>query len=70
MPNAALCAKAVVDMIVPGNDRNKGDGLADDVALPPEYVFTEERLEKVRKCETIAEQDEKGAFMLDLQDST
>lgn len=62
MPNAALCAKAVVGMIIAGNQG------VNQVDLPPEFLLTEKRLEKARTCETIAEQDEKGAFMLDLED--
>ncbi|RYP81567.1 hypothetical protein DL770_005869 [Monosporascus sp. CRB-9-2] len=64
MPNAALCAKAVVGMIIPGN--KDGDDLADQIDLPPEYLLTEDRLEKARTCETIAEADKRGAFILDL----
>ncbi|KAI0111257.1 FAD dependent oxidoreductase [Nemania sp. FL0031] len=64
MPNAALCAKAVVGMIIP--DDKDGDDMADRIDLPPEYLLTKERLEKARTCETIAEADERGAFMLDL----
>ncbi|KAI1122455.1 FAD dependent oxidoreductase [Nemania abortiva] len=64
MPNAALCARAVAGMIVPGN--KDGDGLADRIDLPHEYLLTEDRLEKARACETIAEADKRGAFMLDL----
>ncbi|KAI0506442.1 FAD dependent oxidoreductase [Xylaria bambusicola] len=64
MPNAALCAKAVVNMMIPGN--NDGDNLADQIDLPPEYILTEDRLKKARTCETIIEADIRGAFMLDL----
>lgn len=63
MPNAALCAKAVVGMMIPGN--KDGDDLVDQIDLPPEYLLTEDRLEKARTCETIAEADKRGAFMLD-----
>ncbi|UKZ68999.1 uncharacterized protein TrAtP1_010017 [Trichoderma atroviride] len=56
MPNAALCAKAVVDMMIPGHE----DGEMD---LPCEYLFTEERLERARACETVAEADRRGAFI-------
>ncbi|EHK47311.1 hypothetical protein TRIATDRAFT_154515 [Trichoderma atroviride IMI 206040] len=56
MPNAALCAKAVVDMMIPGHE----DG---EMGLPREYLFTEERLERARVCETIAEADKRGAFI-------
>lgn len=64
MPNAALCAKAVVDMMV--NDHGEGREGASQVDLPPEYLLTEDRLEKARTCETVAEADKRGAFMLDL----
>lgn len=56
MPNAALCAKAVVDMMIHGHE----DGEMD---LPREYLFTEERLERARAGETVAEADERGAFI-------
>lgn len=64
MPNAALCAKAVVDMMI--NDHGEGVEGASQVDLPPEYLLTEDRLEKARTCETVAEADKRGAFMLDL----
>ncbi|KAL6796534.1 FAD dependent oxidoreductase [Trichoderma sp. SZMC 28012] len=64
MPNAALCAKAVVDMMIPGHE--DGDEMAGQVDLPPEYLLTEDRLEKARVCETVADADKRGAFMLDL----
>ncbi|KAL6812591.1 FAD dependent oxidoreductase [Trichoderma sp. SZMC 28015] len=64
MPNAVLCAKAVVDMMIPGDE--DGDEMAGQVDLPPEYLLTQERLEKARACETIAEADNRGAFMLEL----
>jgi glycine/D-amino acid oxidase-like deaminating enzyme len=57
MPNAALCAKAVANMIISGREVD-----ADHVDLPPEYLLTEDRLEKARKCDTIAESDKKGTF--------
>ncbi|OPB45576.1 hypothetical protein A0O28_0077860 [Trichoderma guizhouense] len=64
MPNAVLCAKAVVDMMTPSHE--DGDEMAGQVDLPPEYLLTEDRLEKARACETVAEADKRGAFMLDL----
>lgn len=56
MPNAALCAKAVVDMMIAGHE----DGEMD---LPREHLFTEDRLERARAGETVAEVDERGAFI-------
>lgn len=64
MPNASLCAKAVVDMMITGH--RDGDEVASQVDLPPEYLLTEDRLEKARECETVSEADNRGAFMLDL----
>jgi glycine/D-amino acid oxidase-like deaminating enzyme len=64
MPNATLCAKAAVDLIISGH--KDGDKVAGNVDLPPEYLLTEDRLKKARTCETIAEADKRGAFMLDL----
>ncbi|KAL7910529.1 FAD dependent oxidoreductase [Trichoderma velutinum] len=64
MPNATLCAKAVVDMMIPGH--KDGGEVAGQIDLPPEYLLTEVRLEKTRACETVAEADKKGVFTLDL----
>ncbi|ORY68753.1 FAD dependent oxidoreductase [Pseudomassariella vexata] len=50
MPNAALCAKAVVDMMVG----------ADEVDLPPEYEVTEERVEGARRRDTVRVADARG----------
>ncbi|KAL7795467.1 FAD dependent oxidoreductase [Trichoderma afarasin] len=64
MPNAALCAKAVVDMMIISYE--DGNEVAGQIDLPPEYLLTEDRLEKARTCETVVEADKRGAFMLDL----
>ncbi|KAH8124840.1 hypothetical protein LI328DRAFT_168065 [Trichoderma asperelloides] len=64
MPNTALCAKAVVDMIIPGHGGR--DGVDYRIDLPREYLLTYDRLEKARTCETVAEADRRGAFVLNL----
>lgn len=64
MPNVALCAKAVVDMMILSYE--DGNEVACQVDLPSKYFLTEDRLEKARTCETVAEADKRGAFMLDL----
>lgn len=57
MPNAALCAKAVADMMT---------GL-DEVDLPPEYELTEERLVQARLRDTVHVAEEKGGLLFDLR---
>ncbi|KAK4066243.1 uncharacterized protein Triagg1_8075 [Trichoderma aggressivum f. europaeum] len=54
----------VVDMMIPGHE--DGDETAGQVDLPSEYLIADDRLEKARECETVAEADKRGAFMLDL----
>ncbi|KAL7917455.1 FAD dependent oxidoreductase [Trichoderma austrokoningii] len=61
MPNAALCAKAVVEMMIP--DLEDGGEVADQIDLPPEYLLTKDRLKKARTLETVAESDERGDFI-------
>lgn len=61
MPNAALCAKAVVDMMIPSHE-DRGE-VADEIDLLREYLFTEHRLERARARETVAEVDERGEFI-------
>ncbi|UKZ52373.1 hypothetical protein TrVGV298_006149 [Trichoderma virens] len=61
MPNAALCAKAVVDMMIPGH--KDGGEVVDMVDLPREYLLTEDRLERARARETVAEADKRGALI-------
>lgn len=61
MPNAALCAKTVVDMMILGHE-DEGE-VADEIDLPREYLFTEDRLESSRARETVAEADERGEFI-------
>ncbi|KAK7942953.1 uncharacterized protein PG986_012066 [Apiospora aurea] len=57
MPNAALCAKAVAEMMT---------GL-DEVDLPPEYELTEERLVQVRLRDTVHVAEEKGGLLFDMR---
>ncbi|XP_044720146.1 FAD dependent oxidoreductase domain-containing protein [Hirsutella rhossiliensis] len=54
MPNAALCAKAVVNMML----------MTDDVDLPPEYMLTETRVESALARDTVAVAAEKGVLAL------
>lgn len=53
MPAAALCARAVVDMMV-----GKADGA--QVDLPEGFVLTEERVAQARKQDEVAAVEEKG----------
>ncbi|KAK6851085.1 FAD/NAD(P)-binding protein [Apiospora arundinis] len=57
MPNAALCAKAVAEMMT---------GL-DEVDLPPEYELTEERLVQARLRDTVEVAEEKGGLLFDMR---
>lgn len=57
MPNAALCAKAVAEMMT---------GL-DEVDLPPEYELTEERLVQARLRDTVDVAEEKGGLLFDMR---
>ncbi|KAI1341398.1 FAD dependent oxidoreductase [Xylariaceae sp. FL0016] len=62
MPNAALCAKAVVDMMVAEGRDGEGDV---EIDLPPEYEITPERLAAARLKETVREVDERGSLFAD-----
>lgn len=57
MPNAVLSAKAVVDMMVGGDDA--------EIDLPPEYELTEERVRAARMMEDLAEMDAKGSLYME-----
>lgn len=64
MPNATLCAKAVVDMVLDDVDgKDHEDTCRRLVAandLPESYVLTEERLRKANELPSVAEQDAEG----------
>ncbi|KAL7623172.1 hypothetical protein AAE478_006853 [Parahypoxylon ruwenzoriense] len=57
MPNAVLSAKAVVDMLVGGDDA--------EIDLPPEYELTENRVAAARLEDEVAEVDEKGSLFME-----
>jgi glycine/D-amino acid oxidase-like deaminating enzyme len=56
MPNAALCGKAAVDMMLG----------VEEIDLPPEYELTEERVDAARLRDTVAVAEEKGNLVFDL----
>ncbi|KAI1500791.1 FAD dependent oxidoreductase [Biscogniauxia marginata] len=60
MPNAALCAKAVVDMMC----APAGDGGV-EIDLPPEYELTPERVARARLVDEVAAVDAKGSLWAD-----
>ncbi|PVH92084.1 FAD dependent oxidoreductase [Periconia macrospinosa] len=55
MPNAALCAKAVAELMTG----------ADMVDLPPEYKVTEDRVKNARTKDPVAVADQKGVLALE-----
>ncbi|KAL2758676.1 hypothetical protein ACRALDRAFT_1061818 [Sodiomyces alcalophilus JCM 7366] len=59
MPQAALCAKAVVDMMT----GQGGDGKGDGVGLPDEFRVTKSRVEMARSMDTVREADAKNMFL-------
>jgi glycine/D-amino acid oxidase-like deaminating enzyme len=67
MPNATLCGKAVVDMLL-GEMEGKELGavqrmMVEKGDIPKSYILTEERIEKARKGLTVKQQDESGVHM-------
>lgn len=66
MPNATLCAKAVVEMML-GEENGIGyeticGQLVDRGDLPQSYIITTERIENARRLPTVATQDEAGVI--------
>lgn len=61
MPNAWLCGRAVATM-VREDDVNVGIKKAVGDGLPRAYLFNEERVQRVRKLDTVEVQDEDHAF--------
>ncbi|KAK4942933.1 hypothetical protein LTR66_014649 [Elasticomyces elasticus] len=69
MPNAWLCGKEVVSMVVrPEADSGGSETLADAAVagLPAAYAVTEERIRRARGMESVAKVDELGATRPDL----
>ncbi|KAI1081451.1 FAD dependent oxidoreductase [Whalleya microplaca] len=62
MPNATLCAKAVVDLMFPSTDE---DGEPEDVDLPPEYELSEKRVAVARLRDEVAVVDKKGSLYME-----
>ncbi|RYP71084.1 hypothetical protein DL771_005018 [Monosporascus sp. 5C6A] len=59
MPNAALCAKAVVSLMMTASDEEE------DVDLPPEYLLTEARVGAARLLDEVDVVDAKGSLYMD-----
>lgn len=64
MPNATLCGKAVVEMVLAQHSgaaveavQNK---LVADGNLPKAYLITQERIERCKHIDSVQSQDEKG----------
>lgn len=61
MPNATLCAKALVDMLLPHpHTADVQTTLVTSGALPHAYLITQERIERCEGLESVHVQDEKG----------
>ncbi|KAF1957868.1 FAD dependent oxidoreductase [Byssothecium circinans] len=68
MPNATLCGKAVVDMVLAeleGKDVEKVQlGMVEKGDMPKSYLISEERIAKARLWPTVAVQDAEGVHMI------
>lgn len=65
MPNAWLCGKGVATMLVKDIDGSSQEGViaaAIRDGLPEAYLFSDERIERTRKCETVEVQDRLSGF--------
>lgn len=63
MPNATLCGKAVVEMLLGDESGAPADYVAERLVrtgnLPQNYVITKERMERASRLASVQEQDEK-----------
>ncbi|KAL8817937.1 MAG: hypothetical protein Q9191_008048 [Dirinaria sp. TL-2023a] len=63
MPNATLCGKAVVEMLLADESGAPADYVAERLIrtgnLPQAYVITEERIDRASKLASVQEQDQK-----------
>ena len=63
MPNASLCAKAVVEMILGERSVAPADYVTERLVrtgnLPQAYVITKERIERAKAMESVQARDEK-----------
>lgn len=64
MPNATLCGKAVVDMLLAGENDIELEICQEELVktgnLPRSYLITMERIKRCKKMMTVQEQDEEG----------
>ena len=62
MPNATLCGKAVVEMLLGEDSGAPADYVEDKLVrtgnLPESYLITEERIERCRHILSVREQEE------------
>ncbi|RYP37441.1 hypothetical protein DL767_002914 [Monosporascus sp. MG133] len=69
MPNAALCAKAAVSLMMMATSDEKGEDAGEDdeeeVDLPPEYLLTEARVGAARLLDEVDVMDAKGSLFMD-----
>ncbi|RYP43028.1 hypothetical protein DL768_010113 [Monosporascus sp. mg162] len=69
MPNAALCAKAVVSLMMMTTSDEKGEDAGEDdeevVDLPPEYLLTKARVGAARLLDEVDVVDAKGSLFMD-----
>ncbi|KAH9906674.1 FAD dependent oxidoreductase [Xylariomycetidae sp. FL2044] len=63
MPNAALCARAVVDMML---SEWNGTETENEIDLPPEFKLTETRAQNARGGDEVEEIDARGSVFMQL----
>lgn len=67
MPNATLCAKAAVEMMLAQGDgvdpRKVQERLVKNGDLPLSYLITEERIDRCKQLEPVEVQDQKGEML-------
>ncbi|KAF2747226.1 DAO-domain-containing protein [Sporormia fimetaria CBS 119925] len=67
MPNATLCGRAVVDMML-AEEKGEEEGqvmekMVREGSIPKSYLITRERIERARRWPTVAVQDSEGMHM-------
>ena len=65
MPNATLCGKAVVEMLLGEENGTAAEDIVESMVgagdLPRAYVITRERMERAQELDEVKVQDEKWA---------
>ena len=64
MPNATLCGRAIVQMLLAQEEgvatKETQDTLVADGDLPQAYIISKERIERCKHIDSVRVQDEKG----------